>query len=173
MNHITLSTANCQVSGNQITFDINITNDGDGVETLSFLGTTFRMLLNKGIIPSGSTINPAYAGGSDFPACWNILYPSAGATYNITYDATKGMVTCTTSAADYNRTTAIVIQPNTTMKMGTFTFTLSTGNFVSGQNVGLAWNTTSGVVLYVNSVSTNFNSNTNRTLATTCVLTTL
>ena len=79
---ITMSTANCTISSNELQMDIVLTNTGKN--DLHWNSAVLRMTVPAGMVPAGSqTYVVNYIGGSDFPSSWPVAPAKAfGTNYN-------------------------------------------------------------------------------------------
>ncbi len=174
---ITMSTANCTITENEVQMDIQVPNTSP-VAILRFNSTVIRMTVPAAMIPAGTqTYSFNYIGGSEFPLGFPVAgNPSAGASFN----TTSRLLTWTTgSAGVYNNIScpssiAIAIDPGQTRTIGRFSFKITSGNFVPGADATFTWSTTSSCNFYVDCAPTvtAFNQASGfRTLAAPCALT--
>jgi hypothetical protein len=171
----TLSVSNCNAAAQDITFDVNVTNLLS--TDLRFSAATLRLQFGANILPATgtNTVSWGYVGNSDFPLSFPNTFPAAG---NPTFAYTAASRTCAvnTGTGIYANAscTAPLIGPGQTKKIGRFIIRNSQ-NFVTDQQVGLTWVTTSGLTLYsaCNSVTVGYNADATRTLSPPCSLTTL
>lgn len=145
---ITMSTANCTISANEVQMDILITNNS--LADLRWNSTVLRMTVPAAMIPAGAqTYTVQYIGGSDFPLSWPAVFPApaAGASYTA---ATRLLTFTTGTAGAYNNLscTAPLIAPGQTRTIGRFSFTITSANFVAGADATFTWQTTSSCNLY-------------------------
>ena len=145
---ITMSTANCTISANEVQMDILITNNS--AADLRWNSTVLRMTVPAAMIPAGAqTYTVQYIGGSDFPLSWPAVFPAPAA--GASYTAASRLLTFTTGTAGaYNNLTctAPLIAPGQTRTIGRFAFTITSANFVSGADATFIWQTTSSCNLY-------------------------
>ena len=163
-SHVTMATANCTATSTYIEFDVTVVNDG--TTTLAFNSTTLRIALPSTIINNTDACTVSYQGSSDFP----LLFTSGN---NQSYTPSSRLITATTSPTQYTSATAVSLPAGTARTIGRYRVTKSSGTFTENGSGAMVWNSTAGVVLYVNgaSTTTNFNTTTNRTLSTPCTLT--
>ena len=145
---ITMSTANCTISANEVQMDILITNNS--AADLRWNSTVLRMTVPAAMIPAGAqTYTVQYIGGSDFPLSWPAVFPAPAA--GASYTAASRLLTFTTGTAGaYNNLTctAPLIAPGQTKTIGRFSFTITSSNFVAGADATFTWQTTSSCNLY-------------------------
>lgn len=145
---ITMSTANCTISANEVQMDILITNNS--AADLRWNSTVLRMTVPAAMIPAGAqTYTVQYIGGSDFPLSWPAVFPAPAA--GASYTAASRLLTFTTGTAGaYNNLTctAPLIAPGQTRTIGRFSFTITSANFVAGADATFIWQTTSSCNLY-------------------------
>lgn len=171
---VSMAVVNCAVTApNEIRFDVTVTNTGSTVLRWNAVVIRLKHAQPPNFLASTSdAIVWGYVGNSDFPLSFP---PSASPTF--TYNALSATTNMQvqTGSAIYNNLscTAPAIAAGATATIGRFFLRDDTQNFVAGESVGFAWNTTSGVVLYdaCATTVTNFNSGTNRTLDAPCTLT--
>jgi hypothetical protein len=147
---ITISTANCNISSNEVQMDILVTNTG--AIDLRWNSCVLRMSVPAAMIPAGTqTYTYNYMGGSDFPLSWPLSYPanSFGASYN---EATRLLTWTTGNSSAYNNTTcaAPLLSPGQTKTIGRFSFKITSSNFVGGAAANFVWHTTSSCNFYQN-----------------------
>ena len=169
---ISMSISNCAVvAPNEIQFDVSMTNNSAG--DYQWCAAVIRMTHLPGILPAGTnTMSWGYVSGG-----YSLSFPAMGGPTFVYNAATRQMSVSTSTSAYPVNTAGNCAAPNipagSTVLVGRFYLKNNTQNFVSGQNVGFAWNTTSGVVLYDNcsALVTNFNTAATRTLLAPCTLT--
>ena len=180
---ITISTANCVITANEVQMDIKVTNTGTG--DLRWNSTVIRMTVPASMLPSPVTLGTysfQYVGGSDFPLSWPTVIPSNAAGASFT--TSSRLLTWTTgSPGAYNNLTpnpceAPLIAAGVTKTIGRFSFKILTGgNFIAGQPATFTWSTTSSCNLYqvCAGAVTGYNSSSSgvalRTLGPVCPLT--
>lgn len=169
---ISMSVDNCAMSAsNEIQFDISVTNNGPA--SVGFNSAVIRLTHNAGILPAGGAVTWGFVTGSapNYPLSFP---PSSNITFDYRAASRELSVTLLTNVyLNGNTCSAPQIGAGVTKKIGRF-YLRNTLPWVIGQQVGFAWSTTSGAVLYVNCASTvsNFNTVENRILSAPCSLTT-
>ena len=145
---ITMSTANCTISSNEVQMDILVTNTG--IIDLRWNGCFLIMVVPVTMIPAGvQTYTWNYLGGSDFP----LSFPSGagvnspGSGYNTT---TRRLIWCSTPNGAYNNGTcnAPLISQGQTKTIGRFSFKITSSTFLQGAAANFVWNVNSGGILY-------------------------
>lgn len=144
---ITMSTANCTISSNELQMDIVLTNTGK--TDLHWNSAVLRMTVPAGMVPAGSqTYVVNYIGGSDFPSSWPVAPAKA---FGTNYNASQRVLTWTsgnTSAYNNSECNALLIAPGQTKTIGRFSFKITSSNFLQGAVADLTWHSTSGCNLY-------------------------
>ena len=170
-----LSVTNCSAAAQDLSFDVTVTNLL--TTDLRFNAATLRFQFGANILPSTgtNTVSWGYAGESDFPSSFPNVFPAAG-NPTFSYNAATRTCSVNTATAAYNNLTctAPLIAGGETKKIGRFVIHNSQP-FVTDQQVGLTWVTTSGLTLYSACTSTTvgYQLTTNRTLNPPCNLSTL
>ena len=147
---ITMSTANCTITANEVQMDILVTNTGS--IDLRWNSAVLRMNVPAAMIPAGTqTYTIYYLGGSDFPLSWPAVYPATpfGGNYNA---ATRVLTWTTGNTSAYNNNTcsAPLVSPGQTKTIGRFSFKITSSTFVVGAVANFAWHTTSAGIFYQN-----------------------
>ena len=143
---ISMATANCTISSNEVQMDIVVTNTGK--IDLRWNSTVLRMVVPVGMIPAGGqTYTITYIGGSDFPLSWPVApAPAFGAAYN----ALTRLLTWTTgnsSVYNNNACNAPLIGSGQTKVIGRFSFKIGSSAFVQGA-ADFVWHSTSSCNFY-------------------------
>ena len=171
---ITMSTANCSISSNEVQMDILVTNTG--TIDLRWNSCVLRMTVPTGMIPPGTqTYAINYIGGSDFPLSWPAVYPATA--FGSNYIAATRILTWTTgNTSAYNNLTctAPLISPGQTKTIGRFSFKITSSTFLQGAAANFVWHSTSGCNFYQGcaaAVTGYYQSSGLRTLINPCALT--
>ena len=173
--HITMSTANCTISANEVQMDIRVTNDG--TQDLRWNSTVLRMIVPAGMLPVGGTYSFQCVGAGDFPLSWPAVLPANA--FGANYAAATRTITWTTgNTSAYNNLTctAPLIPMGATMTIARFSFKCTNNNFAASQNATFTWSATSSCNLYQTSPTcaaavTGFSTTVLRTQAPPCTLT--
>ena len=168
---ISMSTANCTISSNEVQMDILVTNTGK--VDLRWNSCVIRMNIPAAILPPGTqTYEFNYLGGSDFP----LSFPSAGkACSGANFNAVKNILLWVSSPSlVYNNHTcsAPLIAAGQTKQIGRFSFKITSSTFQKGA-AAITWHTTSSCILYeaCSHTTLGFGNSGNRVLAEPCMLT--
>ena len=170
----TMSTDNCTITPNVITFDVMMTNNGPA--DMHINSTVIRMTHGTALLPTAGTNTVTFSYVNDGQSVIPLSFPpNASPTFVYTAGPRQWQVSTGTSIYLNGSCTAPLVLPGQTVKLGRFALTLSNNmgaTFNPGAQAQLTFHTTAAMVIYLNCNSvTSLASALTKTLIAPCALT--
>ena len=169
-----MSTDNCTITPNVITFDVMMTNSGPA--DMHINSTVIRMNHGTALLPTAGVNTVSFSYVNDGQSVMPLSFPpNASPTFSYTAASRQWQVSTGTSIYLNGSCTAPLVEAGQTVKLGRFALSLSNslGNtFNPGAQAQLTFHTTAAMVIYLNCNSvTSLASALTKTLIAPCALT--